>query len=39
MVRFREDEVGERVGHGSVQFQSRMSKSVQMKCPGVGRSS
>ena len=33
MVRFREDEVGERVGHGPVQFQSRMSIVVQTGCP------
>ena len=38
MVRFREDEVGERVGHGSVQFQSRTSNVVQMGCPVGGQS-
>ena len=38
MVRFREDEVGERVGHGSVQFQSRMSNVFQMEYPVGGQS-
>ena len=38
MVRFREDEVVEREKSGSVQFQSRLSSLVQIRCPVVGQS-
>ena len=38
MVRFGEDEVVEREKSGSVQFQSRLSSLVQIRCIVVGQS-